>query len=100
MKNKHLIILSFLISFIYVILGTLCVLTSFPEYEIIGFSYESPLWAVLVIFTLPANILLFGLMIVEGSLIWILGLQIIVLLFHWGILYFIFKMMNQKENSK
>lgn len=92
MKNKKLIILSCLISFIYVVLGTISVLTSFPEYEIMGFSYKNPFWIIFVILTLPANILLFGLMMVEGNLLWVIVLQTIVFLIHWGILYIALKL--------
>ena len=54
---KKNIITSFLISFFYVLLGTIVVVVSFPEYQILGFNHEHPLWLPLVIFTLPANIL-------------------------------------------
>lgn len=87
--GKRILIYSGVISFLYVLLGTLCVMVSFPKYQFFGFSYQHPLWPPLSIFTIPANILLFGLMMVENSLIWIIGLQSIVFLGHWAILYII-----------
>ncbi len=69
---KKNIITSFLISFFYVLLGTIVVVVSFPEYQILGFNHEHPLWLPLVIFTLPVNILLFGLVMVEFSIFYIL----------------------------
>lgn len=69
---KKNIITSFLISFFYVLLGTIVVVVSFPKYQILGFNHEHPLWLPLVIFTLPVNILLFGLVMVEFSIFYIL----------------------------
>ena len=89
---KKNIITSFLISFFYVLLGTIVVVVSFPEYKILGFKH--PLWLPLVIFTLPANILLFGLMMIEGNFVWIIGLQMLVLLLCWVIVYFILKIID------
>ena len=68
---KKNIITSFLISFFYVLLGTIVVVVSFPEYQILGFNHEHPLWLPLVIITLPVNILLFGLVMVEFSIFYI-----------------------------
>lgn len=95
-KTYKSYILSFVISFIYVGLGTLVVLVSFPDNEILGFNYNHPLWTPLLIITLPANILLFGLMMVENSLLWIGGLQIIVFFIHWVLIYTILRIINMK----
>jgi len=67
MKNRKLLLLSFSISLVYVLLGTMVVLVSFPKFQTFGFSHEHPLWLPLVIFTLPVNILLFGLAMVDLS---------------------------------
>ena len=91
MKNRKLIIRSFIISFIYVLLGTITVVVSFPKYQIFGFDYNHPLWLPLVIITLPVNILLFGLVMVEFSIFYILILQGIILLLCWTLIYFILK---------
>ncbi len=88
---KKNIITSFLISFFYVLLGTIVVFVSFPEYQIFGFDYNHPLWLPLVIITLPVNILLFGLVMVEFSIFYILILQGIILLLCWTLIYFILK---------
>jgi len=88
---KKNIITSFLISFFYVLLGTIVVVVSFPEYQILGFNHEHPLWLPLVIITLPVNILLFGLVMVEFSIFYILILQGIILLLCWTLIYFILK---------
>ncbi len=93
---KKNIITSFLISFFYVLLGTIVVVVSFPEYQILGFNHEHPLWLPLVIFTLPVNILLFGLVMVEFSIFYILILQGIILLLCWTLIYFILKNIKNK----
>ena len=92
---KKNIITSFLISFFYVLLGTIVVVVSFPEYQILGFNHEHPLWLPLVIFTLPVNILLFVLVMVEFSIFYILILQGIILLC-WTLIYFILKNIKNK----
>ena len=91
MKNRKLIIRSFIISFIYVLLGTITVVVSFPKYQIFGFDYNHPLWLPLVIITLLVNIILFGLVMVEFSIFYILILQGIILLLCWTLIYFILK---------
>lgn len=96
MKNRKLIIRSFIISFIYVLLGTITVVVSFPKYQIFGFDYNHPLWLPLVIITLPVNILLFGLVMVEFSIFYILILQGIILLLCWTLIYFILKNIKNK----
>lgn len=96
MKNRKLIIRSFIISFIYVLLGTITVVVSFPKYQIFGFDYNHPLWLPLVIITLPVNILLFGLVMVEFSIFYILILQGIILLLCWTVIYFILKNIKNK----
>ena len=93
---KKNIITSFLISFFYVLLGTIVVVVSFPEYQIFGFDYNHPLWLPLVIITLPVNILLFGLVMVEFSIFYILILQGIILLLCWTLIYFILKNIKNK----
>lgn len=93
---KKNIITSFLISFFYVLLGTIVVVVSFSEYQILGFNHEHPLWLPLVIFTLPVNILLFGLVMVEFSIFYILILQGIILLLCWTLIYFILKNIKNK----
>lgn len=93
---KKNIITSFLISFFYVLLGTIVVVVSFPEYQILGFNHEHPLWLPLVIITLPVNILLFGLVMVEFSIFYILILQGIILLLCWTLIYFILKNIKNK----
>ena len=91
MKNRKLLLLSFGISLIYVLLGTMVVLVSFPKFQTFGFNHEHPLWLPLVIFTLPVNILLFGLAMVDLSFSSIFILQTIVFLICWGIIHLMIK---------
>ena len=90
MKNKIKLI-SFIISLVYVFLGTIVVMVSFPKYEMLGFNYDHSLWIPLVIITFPVNILLFGLAMVDNSIPSIIILQTIVLFVCWFTLYKIFK---------
>lgn len=86
MKNKIKII-SFAISLLYVTVGTIVVIVSFPQYEMIGFNYNHPLWTPLLIITFPVNVLLFGLVMVDNSFLSIFILQTIVFCLFWFILH-------------
>ena len=99
MKNRKLLLLSFGISLIYVLLGTIVVLVSLPKFQTFGFSHEHPLWLPLVIFTLPVNILLFGLAMVDLSFSSIFILQTIVLLICWGVIHLMIKILLNKRNK-
>ena len=100
MKNRKLLPLSFGISLIYVLLGTMVVLVSFPKFQTFGFSHEHPLWLPLVIFTLPVNILLFGLAMVDLSFSSIFILQIIVFLICWGVIHLMIKTLLSTRKKK
>jgi len=99
MRNKNLC-KALIISFFYVLLGTIAVMVSFPDYSIMGFDYNSPLWLPLVILTIPVNILLFGLVIVDISFIAIFILQSIVFLITWRVVYKLLNFMNQRKYPK
>lgn len=73
-------LISFLISFIYVFLATIVAMVAFPKYEIVGFDHNHYLWPYLSMFTLPANIFLFGIFMIDDSLHTILIIQSISLL--------------------
>ena len=62
-----------------------------PKFQTFGFSHEHPLWLPLVIFTLPVNILLFGLAMVDLSFSLIFILQTIVFLICWGVIHLMIK---------
>ena len=94
MKNKKLLLLSFSISLVYVLLGTMVVLVSFPKFQTFGFSHEHPLWLPLAIFTLPVNILLFGLAMVDFIL------QTIVFLICWGVIHLMIKILLNIRNKR
>lgn len=99
MKNKNFF-KALIISFFYVLLGTITVMVSFPDYSIMDFDYNSPLWLPLVILTIPVNILLFGLVIVDISFIAIFILQSIVFLITWLVVYKLLNFMNQRKYPK
>lgn len=79
--------ISFIISTIYVLLGTIVVMVSFPKYEMMGFDYNHPLWTPLMVITFPVNVLSFGLVMVDNSIMSIVILQTIVLCVFWFVLY-------------
>lgn len=97
MKNR-IILKALIISFFYVILGTIAVMTSFPDYSIMGFDYNNPLWLPLVIFTIPVNILLFGLVMVDISFLSVFTLQLIVFLITWFLVYKLLIWLNKRKN--
>jgi len=70
-----------------VLIGTIVVMVSFPKYEMMGFDYRHPLWTALVVITFPVNVLLFGLVMVDNSIVSIVILQTIVLFVFWFVLY-------------
>jgi hypothetical protein len=97
MKNRTMVT-SFGVSLFYVLIGTITVMVSFPDYSIFGFDYNSPLWMPLVILTLPVNILLFGLVIVDNSFLGILILQSIVFFVTWFLFYKILSWIKRKKS--
>jgi len=101
MKRNKILIGTMLFSLTYVLLGTLVVLASFPEYSLFGFGHNSTFWTPLVIITYPVNILLFGLVMVDVSFLSIFILQTIVFLILWFILYrlvlYYFKIKNKEK---
>jgi len=70
-----------------VLLGTIVVMVSFPKYEMMGFDYNHPLWTPLMVITFPVNVLSFGLVMVDNSIMSIVILQTIVLCVFWFVLY-------------
>lgn len=102
MKRNKILFGTMLFSLIYVLLGTLVVLVSFPEYSLFGFDYNSTLWTPLVVITYPVNILLFGLVMVDVSFLSVFILQTIVFLILWVILYklvlYYLKIKNKGKN--
>ena len=91
MKKHKIIFISFIVSLIYVLIGTLVVLVSFPKYEMAGFDYNHTLWIPLVIITIPVNTLLFGLAMIDNSMFNIIALQLTVFCVFWLFLYKILK---------
>ena len=69
------------------LLGTIVVMVSFPKYEMMGFDYNHPLWTPLMVITFPVNVLSFGLVMVDNSIMSIVILQTIVLCVFWFVLY-------------
>ena len=100
MKNKKIFRNTMIFSLVYVFLGTLTVMVGFPKYEILGFNHNSFLWLPLVVLTLPVNILLFGLIIVDNSLLSIFILQTIVFLILWFVLYKLILYYLKRKNKK
>jgi len=93
MKSNKIKLISFVVSLVYVFIGTIVVMVSFPKYEIMGFDHNHTLWTPLVIITFPVNVLLFGLVMVDNSISSIIILQTIVLCLFWFVLYKILKRM-------
>lgn len=65
-------------------------MASFPKYEIFGFNHNHPLWSYLVLITMPTNLLLFGLVMVDNSLVTIIILQTIIFFIFWFLVYKMF----------
>ncbi|WOC50902.1 hypothetical protein BPO_0255 [Bergeyella porcorum] len=90
---KNIKIISFIISFVYVSLGTIVTLSSLPKYQsIFGINSNTLLWEFMIDITLPINLPLYGLLVVEGSIFYILVLQTIVFFICWILAYYFIKM--------
>ncbi len=99
MKRNKILFGTMLFSLIYVLLGTLVVLVSFPEYSLFGFDYNSTFWTPLVVITYPVNILLFGLVMIDVSFLSVFILQTIVFLILWVVLYKLVLYYLKKKNK-
>ncbi len=97
MKN-NLKLISFIISLLYVFVATIVVMVSFSKYEIMGFDHNHPLWIFFAIVTIPANFLLWVLVMVDNSFLSIAILQTIIFLIFWFCLYNAIKM-NQSNRT-
>ncbi|MBP4140405.1 hypothetical protein J3S90_01140 [Flavobacterium sp. P4023] len=90
--------LSFIISFVYVLLGTIIVLFSFPKYAIFKFDYDNLLWIILEIITIPINVLLWGLVMVDNSILSTCMLQLPVFFITWFLFYKFLSWIKRKKN--
>ena len=83
-------IICLIISFLWIGLGTFIQLSSYPDYNYLGFDYDSIIYKFLWWLTMPFNILLFVLLYAEtlkNSYIFVILLQSIKVLLYWWIIY-------------
>jgi len=91
MRDKKILTQSFIISFIYVLLGTVTVMSAYPKYQMLGFGYNQFLWFPMFIITLPVNFLLFVCMYSSTSVWCIIIPQVLMLVICWILLYVLLK---------
>ena len=91
MRDKKILTQSFIISFIYVLLGTVTVMSAYPKYQMLGFGYNHFLWFPMFIITLPVNFLLFVCMYSSASVWCIIIPQVLMLMICWILIYVLLK---------
>jgi len=90
-----------LISFLWIGLGTLMQISSYPAYNFLGFDYDSLIFYILYLITLPFNILVFGMLYTEklsNIYVLIILLQSVKVLIYWLIIYNIIKSKTKSNN--
>ncbi len=89
-KNSTLV-KSFIISFLYVVLGTVAVLSGYPSSPLYGEWVSTAL-----LLTLPVSVISFGIAFADATAFWsVLMVQLIVLLIFWRI---VFKIMYKRKS--
>ena len=97
-KKTKIKIISFIISFLWIGLGTLVILSSSPKYNFLGFDYDSLIFWFLFFITFPFNIILFCLLFLESDIyVIVILLQSIKVLIYWWIIYKIFIRKNKTK---
>jgi len=86
MKRSTALKISFIITFFYVGLGTVCLLSMYPKDLLNGD------WVIGgLLFTLPINFISFGIMFMDKNMVtWVYLIQFCVLLFTWVSIYKLF----------
>jgi hypothetical protein len=101
--KKKIIIISFIISLLWICLGTLMQISAYPEYNFLGFNYNSFIFNLLYSITFPFNIILFGLMfsdMLSNIYVFIIILQVIKILIYWWLIYKILIKLNLRKSQK
>ena len=92
-KKTKIKIISFMISFFWIGLGTLVHLSAYPACNFLGFDYDSAIYNFLWWITFPFNFILFGLLFsakLSDIYIIVILLQSLKVLIYWLIIYKIF----------
>ena len=99
-------IISLIISFLWIGLGTVIHISNIPDYNYLRFDYDSPLYNLLWWITFPFNVLLFILLYADNLnniYIYVILLQFIkILIYSWVIykVYLYFKKIRNKYHHK
>ena len=91
-----------IISFLWIGLGTVVQIASFPDYNYFGFDCNSFIYNFLWWITFPCNILLFGLLYADtlnNSYIFVVFLQSVKVLIYWWIIYKIYLYFQRFKNK-
>jgi hypothetical protein len=83
-------IVCFIISFLWIGLGTFVQISSYPDYNYLGFDYNSPIYDFLWDITFPSNILLFALLYagtLDKIILLVILLQSFKVLIYWWLMY-------------
>ncbi|MCP9763566.1 hypothetical protein EGI31_11420 [Lacihabitans soyangensis] len=89
--------ISFILSFIWIGLGTLMQISSYPRHNFLNFDYNSLIFNSLYFITFPSNILVFVLLFaekLENIYLVLIGLQSIKIFIYWWIIY---QILNRKK---
>ena len=97
MERKKVI--SFIISFLWIGLGTLMQISAYPANNILGFDYNSSIYNFLWQITFPFNVMLFGLLFAEklsSIFVIVILLQSVKVVVYWWLIY---KLLNIKKSE-
>jgi len=101
-KKTKIKTISFLISFLWISLGTVVQVSGYHDYNYLGFDYNSFIYNFLWWITFPCNILLFALLYADtlnNIYIFVILLQSVKILLYWWIVYKIWLFVQKVRNK-
>ena len=103
MGKTKIKIISFIISFSWIGLGTLMQISSYPTYNFLEFDYNSFVFNLLYYITFPFNIILFVFLFADklsNIYVIVIILQLLQVFFYWWIVYKFLKRIVKSERSE
>ena len=89
-KKTKIKIISFMISFFWIGLGTLVHVSAYPDYNVLGFKYDSFIYIFLWFLTIPSNFILDMILLTTASS-GVFIFQLVKVLIYWWLIYKILK---------
>ena len=102
-KKARIKLITFIISFLWISLGTFIQISGYPAYNYFGFDYNSSIYWFLWWITFPFNIILFALLFAEklsDIYIFVILLQSVKVLLYWWLLYKAWLFVQKRRKSR